>query len=591
MTTQAKKLPGTDVVVVGLGWAGSIVAKELADAGLRVIGFERGAWRDTASDFNIASAADELRYVQRQELMLRTRQNTCTLRNNVTQTALPMRTWGSFHPGNGTGGAGNHWAGITFRFQPDEFHLKSHLEDRYGKQALEGLSVQDWGTTWEEMEPFYDAFERVAGISGKAGNIGGTLIEGGNPFEGPRRRDYPNPPTQQTFAPTLFAEAARNLGYKPFPVPSALASQGYTNSYGVTMGPCTFCGFCTNYGCANYSKASAIVNVLPALIRMPNFTAKTHCEVLEVRKDSSGKRATGIVYVDANGQTWEQPAEIVVVAAFTFENVRLMLLSGIGEPYDPVSNTGTTGRNYAYQTANNVQLFFDEGKNFNPFIGGGAIGMGIDEFNNDNFDHSGLGFVGGGSTRVTPIGAAPIASRPVPPGTPRWGSQWKKTTAQYYSASMSIGCEASNYSSRTNYLSLDPTYKDPHGRPLLRITFDFTENDLRMAQYVTGKTAEIARALNPSLVVESPRKAPWNNTSYQSSHVVGGFVMGADPATSSVNKHLQVWDVPNLFVVGASAFPQNPGYNPTGTVGALAFKAAHAIRTLYLKRPGEMISV
>jgi len=72
--------------------------------------------------------------------------------------------------------------------------------------------------------------------------------------------------------------------------------------------------------------------------------------------------------------------------------------------------------------------------------------------------------------------------------------------------------------------------------------------------------------------------------------VVGGFIMGADPRTSSVNKHLQVWDVPNLFVVGASAFPQNPGYNPTGTVGALAFKAAHDIRQHYLKRPGEMIS-
>ncbi|WP_314410065.1 GMC family oxidoreductase, partial [Pseudomonas kuykendallii] len=380
---MAKKLPATDVAVVGLGWAGSIIAKELADEGLRVVGFERGAWRDTASDFNVASAADELRYPQRQELMLQTRQNTCTMRNNPSQTALPMRTWGSFHPGNGTGGAGNHWAGITFRFQPEEFRLRSHLVERYGEQAIEGLSLQDWGTTWEEMEPHYDAFERVAGVSGRAGNIAGKIVEGGNPFEGARTRDYPNPPTQQTFAPTLFAEAARNMGYKPFPVPSALASQGYTNQYGVTMGPCTFCGFCTNYGCANYSKASAIVNVLPALVRMPNFTARTHCEVLEVTKDSTGKRATGIIYVDENGEKWEQPADIVVVAAFTFENVRLMLLSGIGEPYDPLTNHGTTGRNYAYQTANDVKLFFDD-KNFNPFIGGGAIGMGIDEFNNDN---------------------------------------------------------------------------------------------------------------------------------------------------------------------------------------------------------------
>ena len=89
---MVKKLPSTDVVVVGLGWAGSIIANELADEGLRVIGFERGPWRDTATDFNVASAADELRYNRRQDLMLRTRQNTTTIRNNVTETALPMRS-------------------------------------------------------------------------------------------------------------------------------------------------------------------------------------------------------------------------------------------------------------------------------------------------------------------------------------------------------------------------------------------------------------------------------------------------------------------------------------------------------------------
>ncbi|WP_294906822.1 GMC family oxidoreductase [Tatumella sp. UBA2305] len=585
---MTKKLPATDVVIVGLGWAGSILAKELCDQGLNVIGLERGPWRDTARDFNVATAPDELRYNAREELMLRPAQNTCTMRNNPSETALPMRFWGSFHPGNGTGGAGNHWAGLTFRYQPADFRLASHLRERYGKEVDPALTLQDWGLTWEEMEPFYDDFEQVAGISGKAGNIQGKIIEGGNPFEGPRSRDYPNPPNIQTIAQTLFAKTATEMGYKPFNVPSALASQSYTNQYGVTMGPCTYCGFCTNYGCANYSKASAIVNVLPAVVNMPNFEARTNCEVLEVLKDSSGKKATGVVYIDSNDERYEQPASIVIVAAFTFENVRLMLLSNVGVPYDPVTGKGTTGRNYCYQTANNVRLFFKD-QIFNPFIGGGAIGMGIDEFNNDNFDHSGLGFVGGGSTRVTPIGAAPIASRPVPPGTPRWGSAWKKATAEHYLTNMSIGCEASSYPQRTNYLSLDPNYTDPHGRPLLRITFDFPDNDMRMAQYVTNKVGEIALRMNPVQIQKQPRTAPWANNDYQSSHVVGGFVMGADPSTSAVNKFCQVWDIPNLFVVGASAVPNNPGYNPTGTVGALAFRTAHYIRTQYLKQPGEMM--
>ncbi len=586
---MATKLPHKNVVVVGLGWAGAIIASELTDAGLDVVAIERGPWRDTAVDFNIETITDELRYNQRQELMLRTVQNTVTVRNTTAQTALPMRSWGSFHPGNGTGGAGNHWAGITFRFQPQEFRLKSHLVEKYGAGAMPAeLTLQDWGTDWGEMEPHYAAFDRIAGISGKAGNLNGTLQEGGNPFEGPRSEDYPNPPLKQPYSPMLFAKAAREMGYKPFPVPSALLSQGYTNPLGVTMGACTFCGFCTNYGCANYSKASAIIAILPALMRKSNFTVRTNSEVLRVTRDSSGTRATGVVFVDTSGQEWEQPADIVVVAAFTFENVRLMLLSGVGEAYDPDKNTGTTGRNYCYQTANSVQLFYDD-KNFNPFIGGGAVGMGIDEFNNDNFDHSGLGFFGGGSVRVTPIGAAPINSRPVPPGTPRWGSDWKKQTVRSYLSTMSIGCEASSYATRGNYLSLDPTYKDRLGRPLLRITFDFPENDVKMAGYCTAKVGEIARTMGARQIVEQPRHRPWDAAPYQSSHVVGGFVMGSDPKTSAVNKYLQSWDVPNLFVVGASAFPQNPGYNPTGTVGALAYKAADAIRHLYLKAPGALV--
>ncbi len=586
---MATKLPATDVVVIGLGWAGSIVSAELTAAGLNVVAIERGPWRDTAQDFNLASAPDELRYVNRQELMLRTAQNTVTVRNNPSQTALPMRNWGSFHPGNGAGGAGNHWAGIAFRFQPAEFRLKSYLTERYGANAIpEELSLQDWGTDWDEMEPHYDAFDKVSGISGKAGNLKGQIQEGGNPFEGPRSSEYPTGPMRQPYGPTLFAETARNMGYKPFPVPSANLSEPYTNSLGVTMGQCSYCGFCTNYGCANYSKSSPIISILPALVRRSNFTARTNSEVLRITRDRSGKRATGVVFVDTSGEEWEQPAEIVVSAAYTFENVRLMLLNGIGTPYDPATGVGTTGRNYAYQTANNVEMYFDN-KNFNPFIGGGAVGMGIDEFNNDNFDHSGLGFFGGGSTRVTPIGAPPIGYHPTPPGTPKWGSEWKRQVVKNYLSTMSIGCEASSYSTKTNHLSLDPTYKDRLGRPLLRLTFDFSQNDLKMAQYVTDKVAEIAKAMGPREIKKNPRSGHWDTAPYQSSHPCGGFIMGVEPKTSSVNKYLQSWDVHNLFVVGASAFPQNPGYNPTGTVGALAFKAAAAIRDQYLKNPGPLV--
>jgi gluconate 2-dehydrogenase alpha chain len=76
---------------------------------------------------------------------------------------------------------------------------------------------------------------------------------------------------------------------------------------------------------------------------------------------------------------------------------------------------------------------------------------------------------------------------------------------------------------------------------------------------------------------------------YQSTHNTGGAVMGTDPGISALNKYLQSWDVSNVFVMGASAFPHNSGYNPTGPVGALAYWAADAIRDKYLKNPGPLV--
>lgn len=588
---MARKLPRKDVVVIGLGWTGAIIANELADEGLDVLAIERGPWRDTATDFNIGVAPDELRYNSRLDLMLRPAQVTLTARNNASQTALPMRQFGSFHPGNGVGGAGVHWAGITWRFSPYDFRLRSHYTERYGAGIIpEDMTIQDWGTSYEEMEPFYDSFEYLAGISGKAGNLGGRIEAGGNPFEGARRREYPNPPMMQTFGPTLFAEGAEKLGYKPFPIPSALMSRTYTNPLGVTLGQCTYCGFCTNYGCANYSKASAQTTVLPVLMKKSNFEVRTLCEVMKVNLDPAGRQATGVTYVDAAGEEWEQPADLVVLCAFMLDNVRLFLLSGIGEAHDPASGTGTVGRNFCYQMANQTVGYYDPAKfNFNNFIGGGATGMAIDEFNNDNFDHGPLGFLGGGSTRCAPIGAEPISKRPTRPGTPQWGSAWKRGMKETYTSNLSVGCEASIYASRNNFLDLDPTYKDRLGRPLMRITFDFPDNDVRMSAYVTAKAAEIQRAMGAQDVLENPRKGPWSVVPYQSTHVVGGTAMSPNPSMGVVNKYLQSWDVPNVFTVGANVFPQNSGFNPTGTVGALAFKAADAIRNQYLKSPGPLV--
>jgi gluconate 2-dehydrogenase alpha chain len=588
---MARRLPPKDVVIIGLGWTGAILANELTDQGLDVVAIERGPWSDTATAFNIGYAPDELRYAVQLDLFQRPAQNTLTFRNDSNQTALPIRQFGSFIPGNGVGGAGIHWNGVVWRFNPTDFRLRSHLNERYGAHFVpDELSIQDWGVTYEELEPYFDRFEYLCGVSGKAGNLNGMIQDGGNPFEGQRKREYPLPPMQMTYGPTLFAEAARALGYHPFPQPSANLSAAYTNPLGIKMGQCTYCGFCERFGCANYSKASAQTSILPVLMRKSNFEARTECEVLKVNLDASAKHATGVTYVDSSGAQWEQPAEIVLVCAFSFHNVRMLLISGVGEPYNPKTRKGTIGRNYAYQTTSGIELFFDD-KIFNPFISSGALGQVVDDFNGDAFDHGGLGFVGGAGINTGPTNGRPIQTRPTPTGTPRWGAKWKAATRQSYLRFFSIGSQGSSYATYTNYLDLDPTYKDRFGLPLLRMTFDFPDNDIRMSNYVTDRMEEIAKELKPREYVVTRRMRPYSTVPYQSTHNTGGAIMGTDPKTSAVNKYLQSWDVPNVFVVGASAFPQNAGYNPTGTVGALAFFAADAIINKYLRSPGPLVQL
>ena len=121
------------------------------------------------------------------------------------------------------------------------------------------------------------------------------------------------------------------------------------------------------------------------------------------------------------------------------------------------------------------------------------------------------------------------------------------------------------------------------------MTFDFGENDRKMQIYTAAKAAEIGKAMGASKIRVTPAIEKYSIVHYQSTHNNGGAIMGADPATSAVNKYLQSWDVSNVFVVGASAFPQNSANNPTGTVGALACWTADAIKDQYLKRPRAMV--
>lgn len=588
---MAGKRAKADVVIVGLGWSGSLMAEELTRAGLNVVAIDRGAWADTSTHTPPAVDADELRWGQRKELLSPPRENTVTFRNRLDQIAAPLRDFGIYELGGSVGGAGFHWAGMAWRFSPWDFQVKSKTIERYGRAKAEGndMMLQDWGVTYDELEPFYDQWERIAGISGKAGNIKGQVQSEGNVFEGPRSRDYPTPRLKTLRMMELFNGATTKMGLHPFTIPVANISEPYVNPLGITMGACSYCGFCLYYGCGNYSKSSPQACIFPVLMRRPNFSLITKACVTKVNKAPDGKTVTGVTFVNEYGLEEEQLADIVCLTAFQLDNVRILLNSRIGETYDPRTGKGTIGRSFSFQTVSGTDMWFED-EQINPFIGAGGLGSQIDDYNGDNFDHSDLDFIGGAGILTLSRDGAPIAkANNLPPGAPRWGSGFKKTYAKYYQNYGTIFNQGCSMPVKRGSLDLDPNYRDKFNVPLLRLTYDYAQSDRNMAKFTMDRAVEIAREMGAAHV--SPfnfAEKSFSTGIVASDHVIGGAVMGDDPTSSAVNPWLQNWDVHNLFVVGASAFPNNAGYNPTGTVGALAIRTAQAIHKDYVRNPGKL---
>ena len=592
-----------DVVIVGVGWVGGIMAAELTRAGLDVVGLERGHTQHRGVEYWDDQKHDELRYAVRYELFQNTANETWTLRHNVQETALPIRQLGSFLPGTGLGGAGVHWNGQTWRYHPNDFTKRTSTIERYGGSKIPaGMSIQDWGITYDELEPYYDKFEYMAGIAGKAGNLKGKQIPGGNIFEGPRSREFPVPPPPDTEIEAMFRKASADLGYHPFYAPTANLPKAYKNPDGVERGPCTYCGFCERFGCEVGAKADPTNTVIPVALKTGKFKIIDYANAFTIKHD--GKNGQSVLYYDSTGRIQEQPADVIVLGAFVFNNVRLLLASKLGQPYDSVANTGVVGRNYAYQTGGGGATGWFSSREFNRYMGSGANAVAIDDFNADNFDHTGLGFIGGGSISVGQSGARPIQSLSVPPGVPSFGRDWKAAIRKYYKSVVSIGFQGESPSYQSHFLDLDPNYRDKFGQPLLRITFDWEPNERAMVAFAGLKTLQLMQQMIPGAVQAgtgplSPTApdlisggagslpAHYDTVAYQSTHNTGGAIMGADPATSVVNHYLQMWDAPNVFVVGACNFPQNAGFNPTGTVGALAYRAAEGILK-YSKTGGSL---
>jgi gluconate 2-dehydrogenase alpha chain len=587
---MAKTHRKVDVVTIGAGWTAAMLASRLCEAGHDMVSLEQGPAASTWPQY--AHDHDSLRYSGRYALMVDLSRESWTWRPNARAAALPMRQYGSFNPGEGVGGAAIHWSAQLWRFLETDFRYRSHVVERYGEKKLPlGTTVQDWPVTYDELEPYYDAFEWDVGASGKAGNINGKIQPGGNPFEAPRTREYRHPPLEVTPMGAKFADACEKLGLHPFTQPSAIASEAYTDPFGNHHSGCLYCGFCTRFGCEVDAKASPLNTHIPYALSTGRYEIRANSEVLRVETGDDGK-ATGVSYIDASGEEHFQPAELVVVSAFTLENSRMLLLSTSKKHPKGIGNDrGRVGRNYTYQIYPSPVVGLWEGEKLNMYMGNTCTIKIVYDYNADVFDHKDLDFIGGSQLYSEPCEREPFNSVKdlTTADGKNWGAAWKKELRNWDSYA-GIVTEGESIAYEDNFLDLDPNYVDHLGRPLLRITFDWHPNEQAMWVYIYDKAVKIMTAMNPTRIVSTqPELGGYRIDKYQSTHPTGGCIMGTDPGNSVTNSYGQVWDTPNVLVTGAALWPQNPAANPTGTVGAVTYRTAEALRERYFEHPGELM--
>ncbi|MFE0420388.1 GMC family oxidoreductase [Streptomyces tendae] len=550
-----------DVVLVGLGAAGGVAAHVLTSAGLTVHAVEAGEWLHN-EDFR-ADEVDGSFYDNVRGRKFRQETPTWIRPDGRTQlaTASPIGQMV-----NAVGGSSLHFAGWSRRFQPDDFRTRSVTLNRYGTRAVsDDCTIADWPVTYAELEPYYTKTENLIGISGVAHHVAGTSpAAAGNPFEGVRAGQYPLPPMRSFAFGAKFADAARSLGYHPYPPPVAILSDDFDGRPG-----CRYCGWCLGQACRYGSKSSTLVTAIPKALATGRLVVHSGKRVTKVLVD--GDRAVGVRYVGADGSASTIEAAVVMLGAYTFENVRLLFLSrDAGNPDGLGNRRGQLGLNFISRQAVEVSGFFP-GENLHLVDGPAGQAMCIDDLNGDNFDHRGLDFVRGGTVAVenelTPIRAA----KSLPPWIPRWGSDYKQFLLRHWSAIGGLRAMPEALPYRGNELGMDWTSREegPQGLPRLSVRYSMRDNERRMRAFLAERMLELTRKMGAA--------ASWRGDlgfNVLSAHDVGGARMGRDPATSVVDEYGRVHDFANLYVLGGATFPTATGINPTLTIQALAWRTA-----------------
>lgn len=505
-----------DAVIIGAGAAGGVFAAHLAEAGKRVLVLEAGAPRQLQDLVSSQIWARRLKWGLAPVLA----GGEAPLNHNIAT-------------GSGIGGAALHHYGTWLRF----------AEDVFKPRTLHGKGI-DWPIAYPDLRPHYDELQRDIGISGDA------TAEPWRPPGDP----YPMPPLQQFRQAELLDRGFTALGKRTAPLPAIINSVPYNG-----RPPCIYDGWC-DAGCPIGALANPLITYIPRA-RKAGAEFRAGCYVTRI--EAAGPERVGGVEYRQDGKVRRQPAKVIIVAASVMENVRLLLNS--------------TSTWHAGGLGNRSGLV-------GAYLGTECAVQGFALFNEETQCHLGLS----AGHRIYREGYV----SPARPGMFA-GYQWQLATAMkpndIFGVAMTrpdlFGAALHEFirtgvrhaatmlafgggvPDRENRAVLSGR-KDAFGMPLVTTEHRWTPDMAALIEHLHGEAKELLRA--------SGARESWTGRT-GTGHIIGGTLMGSDPAASVTDSFGRVHGLENLFVAGGSLFPGSAGTSPTYTIHAVTQRAARHV--------------
>jgi choline dehydrogenase-like flavoprotein len=504
-----------DVVIVGAGASGSLLAAKLSEGRKKVVVLEAGpAWH--------------LRDLFSSQIWAR----------RLKWGSAPTLTGGSapigigFNTGGGFGGSALHHYANWYRLHPGDFK----------EQSLFGENL-DWPITYEDLQPFYDQIQTEIGISGD------TKAETTRPAAAP----YPMPPLKSFKQGSLLVKGAEALGIQNFPTPHAINSIEYKG-----RNACLLDGWC-DAGCPIGALANPLVVSIPAA-RAAGAEFRSYSNVTKVLTGGNSQSVTGVVYRDQAGSEHFQPASVVILAAFAIQTPRLLLNSASSRfPAGLANSSGTVGQYITMHTTTPVYALFNEDTEpYSGVTGGSFTSQG--EYDNKKKNGYFGSYTLAGASALKPNDLIGIANT----RSDLFGSAlhtFMKQAAHHINNMLPVG-ETNPLPQNRVTLS---SQADAFGVPLAQVTHELSNNDLQLSADAATQSVRIFNSAGATQV--------WQGQ-ISGQHIMGGAIMGSDPESSVTNSYGQTHDLPNLFIAGTSLFPTTGAVNPTFTVHALALRTA-----------------